>query len=681
MSFCQYKKLKREISPDNGITWYAPNNPTYRKGSLIMCGLEDCIEYDPNKPLVYQWVVVEGEYFCDNFNKFYKLKKQQSWNDGETWVDVNPPEYLQGDLMEENSSDCDYGYNWHHTDMAFCELSDTGNLYYLPSRSGKGPNYWIDYSGNHNICNVHLRSVFLSEDGTTPLLMPTEFDILDINRDYYTMPSPIEMFYNPYLMTGNIPLGLEYNQPIRQVYELNFNNVSRNYLFGLNLYCVPEYYPQYVTQINGKQTAVADCFFNENLKTVKMSGTFPNLNYVFWNNDLCGIGNIDAPRLQHAYIWTTKGLSDKDLAMLANNVRSFSILGSGANVNVNFDETLFRCDLSPSYNTPPIKFNQNWSKKTIDISNCVGLMVCTDPQYMFDNCPVEEINFGGLYFLKVDLVKACNAGFIGTSTTTPNLKKVTCCEKMKEWLTKTYENYYYYVHGRHTVFYYNDGRIEWNIVDALVPPNDNYGFQKLGRYTYEYDNKLYQKEYGSGYNFECDNDNPKSFKLGEEFSYLCNDEYHVRDARIGIGEYKNSLEEIDLSNLYFNSSSKGMTLGHGFPTDYKFPFNFSGFTKLKRLDISNFRMACFLSHTYGGDTYSSEDNIVESTKYNNQNCDILKIKVLGDKQYYDLFESCDNLEYIKCDKTFRSWLWSDEERINQLPDALKPNGSCVWELV
>lgn len=40
------------------------------------------------------------------YNKYYKQKKQVSYDEGVTWSDVTPPEYQKGALYEEDSPDC-----------------------------------------------------------------------------------------------------------------------------------------------------------------------------------------------------------------------------------------------------------------------------------------------------------------------------------------------------------------------------------------------------------------------------------------------------------------------------------------------------------------------------------------------------------------------------------------------
>ena len=46
---------------------------------------------------------------ADNTCKYYKLVKQVSYNSGQTWSNVDPPQYQQGDLYESGSTDCPSG--------------------------------------------------------------------------------------------------------------------------------------------------------------------------------------------------------------------------------------------------------------------------------------------------------------------------------------------------------------------------------------------------------------------------------------------------------------------------------------------------------------------------------------------------------------------------------------------
>lgn len=58
----------------------------------------------------YRWVTMDVtvDYYCEGTTKYYKQKKQVSYDDGQTWQDVTPPEYQKGGAAEQQSTDCGY---------------------------------------------------------------------------------------------------------------------------------------------------------------------------------------------------------------------------------------------------------------------------------------------------------------------------------------------------------------------------------------------------------------------------------------------------------------------------------------------------------------------------------------------------------------------------------------------
>lgn len=68
--------------------------------------------------------------------KYYKLVRQVSYNSGQTWSNVDPPQYQQGDLYESESTDCgdtptptgETIYRWVDTQETIC---NNGGLYYI----------------------------------------------------------------------------------------------------------------------------------------------------------------------------------------------------------------------------------------------------------------------------------------------------------------------------------------------------------------------------------------------------------------------------------------------------------------------------------------------------------------------------------------------------------------------
>lgn len=100
MAECKYYKLVRQVSYDSGVTWISLDE--YQKGDLYENDSPDC----GGGITQYKWVNVSGEYTCAGTTKYQKTKKQQSTDGGQTWTDVNPPEYSTGAVIERESSDC-----------------------------------------------------------------------------------------------------------------------------------------------------------------------------------------------------------------------------------------------------------------------------------------------------------------------------------------------------------------------------------------------------------------------------------------------------------------------------------------------------------------------------------------------------------------------------------------------
>lgn len=100
MAECKYYKLVRQVSYDSGVTWISLDE--FQKGDLYENDSPDC----GGGITQYRWVNVSGEYTCVGTTKYQKTKKQQSTDGGQTWTDVNPPEYSTGGVIEYNSQDC-----------------------------------------------------------------------------------------------------------------------------------------------------------------------------------------------------------------------------------------------------------------------------------------------------------------------------------------------------------------------------------------------------------------------------------------------------------------------------------------------------------------------------------------------------------------------------------------------
>lgn len=100
---CKYYKYQKYVSYDNGATWQPLNE--YQKGELMQFNSEDC---GGGIGTLYKWVVVDGEYECNGYDKYQKTQKYVSYDNGVTYNPVSPAVYGIGVLIENNSADCGY---------------------------------------------------------------------------------------------------------------------------------------------------------------------------------------------------------------------------------------------------------------------------------------------------------------------------------------------------------------------------------------------------------------------------------------------------------------------------------------------------------------------------------------------------------------------------------------------
>jgi hypothetical protein len=120
-SYCRYVKQVQEVSYDNGVTWKKVSPEVTQLGALIGCNDPLCGFVEP----ISRWVNLDinTDWICTNQNKYYKQKKQWSYDNGEHWEDADPMEYQQGELYEPQSYDCDYGVTWVKSEEGYiCEI-------------------------------------------------------------------------------------------------------------------------------------------------------------------------------------------------------------------------------------------------------------------------------------------------------------------------------------------------------------------------------------------------------------------------------------------------------------------------------------------------------------------------------------------------------------------------------
>ena len=69
---------------------------------------DDTICVESGTTAIYRWINLDPstDYYCSGTTKYYKQKKQQSTDSGQTWYDVIPYEYQMGGVYQTGSTDC-----------------------------------------------------------------------------------------------------------------------------------------------------------------------------------------------------------------------------------------------------------------------------------------------------------------------------------------------------------------------------------------------------------------------------------------------------------------------------------------------------------------------------------------------------------------------------------------------
>lgn len=124
----KYQRLVLEGSND-GINWVVQEPRQYKKGDVIEEDSTDC--GGGGGVTQNRWVEVYGEYLCINNDKYQKLKKQYLDTATGDWVDVEPLETKEGELIEKNSEQCGYGEQWIDTEDWGCKEVNEYNQLFL----------------------------------------------------------------------------------------------------------------------------------------------------------------------------------------------------------------------------------------------------------------------------------------------------------------------------------------------------------------------------------------------------------------------------------------------------------------------------------------------------------------------------------------------------------------------
>lgn len=152
----KYKKLKKQISTDAGVTWTDVIPYEYMKGALIERDSADCSditwqlvygEYiceeieDPAEP-IYEWRTVQGEYVCNGYDKCQKEAEYVSRDLGASWTATGNTR--TGSTVEVDSEYC--GYRPTPTDDCYITEGGSMSVGYTSISEGQTIAYKYDFT-------------------------------------------------------------------------------------------------------------------------------------------------------------------------------------------------------------------------------------------------------------------------------------------------------------------------------------------------------------------------------------------------------------------------------------------------------------------------------------------------------------------------------------------------------
>ena len=195
VDYNKYQKLVLKYSY-NGTVWSVKQPAEYMKGEIIEANSYDCGFINP----IYRWVDISGEYYCVNQSKYKKQRQQVSNDDGATWSYVIPFVEQAGDLIEENSYDCDYGVTWEPVDNEYiCKRA------FYPSNycDAVCPDDTLDYISYELVGTYPIPEIM---NGYSGWYIQKPYAGIYLRTDGYLFtwnPDTGEIYYNGFLQNNN----------------------------------------------------------------------------------------------------------------------------------------------------------------------------------------------------------------------------------------------------------------------------------------------------------------------------------------------------------------------------------------------------------------------------------------------------------------------------------------------
>lgn len=204
--YIRYSRLKQQINfinCNNLDNWIDTCNYRLVNYFDVCNGYCNCGDYGEKEPIFqYRWNNLNPNYgyYCEGNNRYYKQRKEVSYDDGKTWYYVIPYEFQKGELYEANSRFCTaekvmFEYRPDEESEPFCEYYNKMRKY-VKNVSFDGGKTWEVLTWN-------------KPDGTVYKEYQTK--VVERNSCFCGYEKKEYQFNNEYLCGSQIGLGYRQN--------------------------------------------------------------------------------------------------------------------------------------------------------------------------------------------------------------------------------------------------------------------------------------------------------------------------------------------------------------------------------------------------------------------------------------------------------------------------------------
>lgn len=191
---CKYYKQKKQVSYDNGVTWQDVVPAEYQKGSLYESQSSDC-----GVQYIERWV--DSGTTCSGasgYDKYVLQVKQTSNDGGSTWTTTSDSRL--GSLIEANSTDCGYTPIIPANTKLMALYSD-GMTYTLPCNSSPTLTSGETRPDGYNVSA--MTSAFIGDCVTTIDNLCFSVSILGSHLTSVTIPNTVTRIKGGVVKSGN----------------------------------------------------------------------------------------------------------------------------------------------------------------------------------------------------------------------------------------------------------------------------------------------------------------------------------------------------------------------------------------------------------------------------------------------------------------------------------------------